>query len=61
MAEWKELPLPAPRRRALFPPNREHQFFQLAAEAPFLAGATGFSWANAWWLAEAPEAVLPAP
>lgn len=33
--------------------NREHQFFQLAAEAPFLAGATGFSWANAWWLAEA--------
>jgi len=53
MAEWKELPLPAPRRRALFPPNREHQFFQLAAEAPFLAGATDFSWANAWWLAEA--------
>lgn len=47
------VPMPAPRASVLFPPNRDHEFFALADAVPFAHADTAFSWANAWWLAEA--------
>lgn len=47
------VPMPAPRASVVFPPNRDHDFFALADAVPFAHADAAFSWANAWWLAEA--------
>jgi triacylglycerol lipase len=45
--------IPKPNAKVIFPPNRDHAFFALADKIPFDHAAADFSWANAWWLAEA--------
>jgi hypothetical protein len=40
-------------REALFDPQRDHPYFEGAADRPFRPGATDFSPVNTWWCAEA--------
>jgi len=45
-------PLPDDTWRNLFYPPPDYQYFQNANKFPFEPAAAGFSWRNAWWLAE---------
>lgn len=45
-------PLPDDTWRNLFYPPPDYKYFENARNFPFEPGAAGFSWKNAWWLAE---------